>query len=360
MKTKLNQTKSAQSVKSVIDITQTVKNWLDPKNQSLQKAVEKTVSEGLFSAEDIYHHLLVLRGNVERGEIEKWIKRAELTDKKNAKGKKVLCLHAGNLPLVGFQTALGVILSGADYYGKLSRKDPYLLASFLKEIQQANIKQEIHFSTDLDSFKDLKAETVVFAGSENSVPEVKEEIRKRNAAKPNTDFIIRTAKFSIAWLNEWNEEVKEELVEAILRYGGKGCRSVAVVVADFGLNEVKEELQTSIRNFWRENPQHQKPAPELKYQFAYNKGIQRNQLWLEDLLIQETDELPETDFTVNWVKGDEERVRALRMKFGEVVQSVYTIGSGIDGLKTELLSKAQRPPLYWKPDGVDIFRSLLN
>lgn len=347
-------------MKSVITLAQTVKNWLDPQNQDLQKAVEKTVSEGLFSAEDIQHQLTVLRGNTENGDIEEWVRRAGLTDEKNAKGKKVLCLHAGNLPLVGFQTAIGVILSGADYYGKLSRKDPHLLASFLKEIQQANIKQEIHFSTDLDSFKELKADKVVFAGSENSIPEVRAEIRKRNTAKSNADFIIRTAKFSLAWLNEWSEEVKEELVEAILRYGGKGCRSVAVVVAEFGLDEVKEELEASIQNFWKENPQHQRPAPEVKYQFAYNKGIQRNQLWLEDFLIQETDELPETDFTVNWVKGDQERVRALRMKFGQVVQSVYASGSGIDGLNTEPLSRAQRPPLYWKPDGVDVISELIK
>lgn len=342
----------------MITITETVKNWLDPNNQALHEAVEKTVSEGLFSEEDIQHQLKVLRGNVQNGEIQEWVNRIGLTDKMNGKGKKILCLHAGNLPLVGFQTALGVILSGADYYGKLSRKDPYLLASFLKEIQQANIKQEIHFSTDLDSFKDLKAETVVFAGSENSVPDVKEAIRKRNAAKSNATYLIRTAKFSMVYLNDWNEEIKEQLVEAMLRYGGKGCRSAAVVVAEFGLDEVKEELRSSIQNFWKENPQHQKPAPELKYQFAYNEGVQRNQLWLENFLIQETDELPETDFTVNWVKGDQNKVAALRMKFGETVQSVYSSDSENGGSNTEPLSQAQRPPLYWKPDGMDIIESV--
>ncbi|HET8865516.1 MAG TPA: acyl-CoA reductase [Gracilimonas sp.] len=347
-------------MKSAIDITQTVKNWLDPENQTLQKAVEKTISEGLFSSEDIQHQLSVLRGNVENGDVEEWVKRAGLTDEKNAKDKKVLCLHAGNLPLVGFQTAIGVILSGADYYGKLSRKDPHLLGSFLKEIQQANIGQEIQFSTDLDSFENLEADSVVFAGSENSVPDVKAGIQKRSAAKPNATYLIRTAKFSMVFLNKWNEEIKEELVEAMLRYGGKGCRSVAVVVAEFELDEVKEELRTSIQNFWKENPQHQKPAPELKYQFAYNEGIQRNQLWLEHFLIQETEELPETDFTVNWVQGDEEIVRALRMKFGEVVQSVYTAGSEIERLKTDPLSQAQNPPIWWKPDGVDVIRELIR
>ncbi|MAO65955.1 MAG: hypothetical protein CL666_13255 [Balneola sp.] len=347
-----------KSAKSVIKITQTLKNWLEPNNQALQEAIEKTVSEGLFSKQDIQHQLSVLRGNVENGEIQKWANRAGLTDQKNAKGKKVLCLHAGNLPLVGFQTALGVILSGADYYGKLSRKDPYLLGSFLREIEQIGIEQEIQYTTDLHDFQNLNADHIVFAGSEASVPQVEQEVKKLGAAKEKAEYLIRTAKFSIAYLEDWNEEVKNDLVESMLRYGGKGCRSVAVVVATFTLDEVKEELSSAIQKFWKDNPQQQKPAPELKYQFAYNEGIQRNQLWLEDFLIQETDELPETDFTVNCVKGDEAKVRELKAQFGTKVQSVYTTETEISGLETEELAKAQSPPLWWKPDGVDVVEDI--
>ncbi|WP_020401758.1 acyl-CoA reductase [Gracilimonas tropica] len=344
----------------ITKISQTLKNWLNPKNPVLQKAIQQTVEEGLFSMEDVEFQLNVLRENVENGEIQEWIKRAGLNDRQNAKGEKVLCLHAGNLPLVGFQTALGVILSGAGYYGKLSRKDPYLLGSFLKEMQNLKLDQQIKFSTDLNAFQQLNADAVVFAGSETSVPQVKNKISKLKAALKEANYIIRTAKFSIAYLDEWNEQVKCELTEAMLRYGGKGCRSVALVVAKFELDEVKEELLSEMQEFWEKNPQHQKPQPELKYQYAYNKGIQRNQLWLEDFLIQETDEFPETNFTVNWVRGDEEKVRSLRMNFGNVVQSVYTTGAEINGLKTEPLSKAQKPPLWWKPDGVDVVRILLK
>ncbi|HBQ60977.1 MAG TPA: hypothetical protein DD671_15510, partial [Balneolaceae bacterium] len=195
-----------QSAKFVIKITQTLKNWLEPNNQALQEAIEKTVSEGLFSKQDIQHQLSVLRGNVENGEIQEWVNRAGLSDKKNAKGKKVLCLHAGNLPLVGFQTALGVILSGADYYGKLSRKDPYLLGSFLREIEQIGIEQEIQYTTDLHDFQNLNADHIVFAGSEASVPQVEQEVKKLGAAKEKAEYLIRTAKFSIAYLEDWNEE----------------------------------------------------------------------------------------------------------------------------------------------------------
>jgi hypothetical protein len=161
-------------------------------------------------------------------------------------------------------------------------------------------------------------------------------------------------RFCIAYLDEWNEEVKAQLVEAMLRYGGKGCRSVAVIVAEFGFSEIHGELRDAIHEFWDENPQHQKPAHDLKYQYAYNKAVQRNQLWLEDFLIQESEEMPDTDFMVNWVKGGEDKVRELKASFGKKVQSVYITGEVSNGSETEELSKAQRPSLYWKPDGVDL------
>ena len=341
-------------------ITEATRKWLAPENSHLQDAASKTVYEGLFSIQDVHHQLSVLRGNVESGDIQEWVKRAGLSDQQNAKGKKVLCLHAGNLPLVGFQTALGVILSGADYYGKISRKDPYLLSSFLEEIQRSEPEQKISYSRDLNSFEDLKADKVVFAGSEESVSDVKAEIKQLKAAKPEADYIIRTAKFSMAYLSEWNAEIKTELAEAMLRYGGKGCRSVAVVVAPFGLNEVREELKQAINSFWKQNPQHQKPTPDLKYQYAYNEAIQRNQLWLNDFLIQESEEFPDTDFTVNWVQGNNEKVRDLRISFGQMVQTVYTCGEEIQGLDTEPLRSAQSPPLYWKPDGVDVIEAVIE
>ena len=335
-------------------IRKVTENWLDPGNASLQEAVRETVEEGLFSQQDIDFQLSVLRENIANHEIEEWAERSGLSDQKIAGDKKVLCLHAGNLPLVGFQTALGTILSSADYYGKLSRKDPYLLKSFLDEMATYGLDQEIQYSTDLNEFKNLRVDKVVFAGSEESVTEVKEKVLELQAAKEEAKYIIRTAKFSIAYLHDWNAQTKEQLSEAMLRYGGKGCRSVAVVVADFGLDKVNEELEVDSQEFWKPNPQHLKPTPDLKYQYAYNEGVQRNQLWLEDFLIQETEELPETDFTVNWVKGGVEKVRALKASFGKNVQSVYTVGKKIEGLETEELAKAQRPPLYWKPDGVDV------
>jgi hypothetical protein len=346
--------------KHIDRIRKVTEEWLDPENKFLQEAIRKTEDEGHFSQKDIDFQLSVLRENIDNNEIEEWVKRTGLIDAQNASGTKVLCLHAGNLPLAGFQTALGTLLSGADYYGKLSRKDHYLLSSFLEEVKKAGLDQHIQYSTDLNDFEDLTADKVVFAGSEESVPEVKEKILELKAAKDNAEYIIRTAKFSIAYLEHWNEETKQEFIEAMLRYGGKGCRSVAVVVANFGLKKVKEGLEKAIGEFWELNPQHQNPAPDLLYQYACNVAMQRSQLWMEDFLIQESEELPDTDFTLNWVEGGEEKVRQLKTQFGKKVQSVYTAGKKIAGIETEELANAQRPNLWWQPDGVDVVEKLIR
>jgi hypothetical protein len=281
-----------------------------------------------------------------------WAKRAGLGGEKNSVGQKVLCLHAGNLPLVGFQDALGTILSGADYFGKLSRKDPYLLNSLLEKVKEFGVESRLEWSTDLEDFTHLQADKVLFAGSEQSVEPVKAELKRIGAMSEQAELVIRTAKFSIAYITDESPETITDLVEAIFRYGGQGCRSVGVVVSPIPLSGLKCHFQDYIEAFWLKNPQLKKPGSALEYQFAYNKAIERPQAWMNDFLLQESEDSPELDFTLNWVQGDEDKVRELLSKFGGAVQAVYTSGQKIEGIKTEFLSQAQTPPLWWEPDGI--------
>lgn len=338
-------------------ITGIAEEWLQPDNFHLKEAIDRTVNEGLFSFEDIKHQLLVLRDNIRSGQIRRWAEES-LNDEAFPVNKKVLCLHAGNLPLVGFQTALGVLLAGGRYHGKLSKKDPWLLQTFLKAMQEGGYAENIEYSTDLNLFSGLEADTVIFAGSEQSIEPVKQRINELNAAKNIAGYLIRTAKFSVAYIDKWTEETMKDLAEAILRYGGQGCRSVAVVVAPEPLDRIKCGFTDHMELYWMQNPPHAKPSPALEYRFAYNKAVGRSQAWLDHMLIEESDEMPDMDHKVHWIAGDEKKVKALKKKFGDTVQSVYTTGSAIEDLQTDLLSLAQRPPLWWKPDGKDLLSFL--
>lgn len=335
-------------------VSQATKEWLKPDNYALKEAIEKTVNEQLFSLEDIKFQIRALKQKLDTGQVEAWAKRAQLSDSNNASGKKVLCLHAGNLPLVGFQDSLGIILSGADYSGKLSRKDPYLLESYLNHLKKYDLQNSISFSTDLEAYSDVKADKILFAGSEQSVESVKKKLFDLSAIDKNTEFVIRTAKFSMAYLDNEDPETLRDMIEAAFRYGGKGCRSVAMIVSPFSLSQVKCHFTDYVEEFWLNNPQLRKPKDKLAYQFAFNKAIERDQAWLDDFLVQESEEFPDQEFTLNWVQGDHQKLKELNARFGTAVQSVYRTEENIDGIKAEFLSLAQTPDLWWEPDGIPV------
>src|SRR5699024_2497527 len=116
----------------------------------------------------------------------------------------------------------------------------------------------------------------------------------------------------------------------------------------------KEEFAVSAESFWIENPQHLKPAPKLKQQQAYNKAIKRPQLWLDNFLVQEGGLEFDQDFICYWLQGGKGKAADLAETLKEQLQSVYSSHPdveipGLEG-RTEPLSKAQQPPLSWKPD----------
>lgn len=341
-------------------------NWLTDENEYLREAIAKTVDEEYFSFPDVKHALNVLKDNLSKTALQEWIERSGISDNKDARGQNALCLHAGNLPLVGLQDALAVLLSGARYTGKISRKDPYLLPTFLNEVKNTGVWSsiDVQWSHRLDDLEDMQNDVILFAGSEESVPGVMEAIKKYNLEKPHTRYLIRTAHFSMAYLDEQDKKHMEDLVEAIFRYGGKGCRSVAVVVSPYSLNEIKCELTDYVEAFWLDNPQHEKPKPKLKQRFAYNKAIERPQAWLDDFLLQEGGLELDQDFICYWVQGDEKKVSELSDEFGKQLQSIYVTHPDISipgkEVQVEFLSDAQTPPIYWKPDGTDVLAWLIK
>ncbi|MGK7369885.1 MAG: acyl-CoA reductase [Candidatus Halalkalibacterium sp. M3_1C_030] len=341
-------------------------NWLTDENQFLREAIARTVEEDYFAFHDIKYSLNALKDTLNRTAMEEWVKRSELSDERDARDNNVLCLHAGNLPLVGFQDALAVLLSGARYTGKISRKDPYLLPTFLNEVKKTGIWSsiDVQWSHRIDDLEDMQNDAILFAGSEESVPGVMKSIESYNLKKTDARFLIRTAHFSMAYLDTKKEKHMKDLTEAIFRYGGKGCRSVAIVVAPYSLDEIKCEFTDYIESFWLDNPQHEKPEPKLKQRFAYNKAIESPQAWLDVFLLQEEGLEMDQDFICYWIQGDEQKASEIAGQFNEELQSIYVthLEITIPGFedKVEFLSDAQKPPIYWKPDGTDILEWIIN
>lgn len=346
------------NTQNIVDqLTDTINQWLQPDNNILKRAIDRTVSENLFSIEDIKHQIRHLKKSLTNSELLLWAEKSGLIAN-SLSGKQVLCLHAGNLPLIGLQDLLAVILTGAGYAGKISKKDPYLLPSFLECCLQNGLLKDSLWDTDLGSLRGAQADCVLFTGSESTSKKVDESLKKFQLAKPGASKLMRTAHFSIAYITNSRPETMEDLTEAVFRYGGKGCRSVSLVVAPFHLNSQKCEFTDYVESFWLKNPQHQKPSAGLFHRYAANKALGIQQAWLDDFLLEESLEYPDQPFILHWAKGGLEEVHLILDRYSDGLQSVYkNDASSEHSIKTKIefenLSQAQTPPIWWKPDNVD-------
>jgi len=337
-------------------IVRAVNDWLRPDNTELKLAIDETVDNKLFSFEDLKHRIKSLKSTIHKKGLLKWAEQSSLKFQ-SLKNKKVVCLHAGNLPLVGIQDLLAVVMTGGIYLGKLSKNDPYLLPTFLKVLRNHGLLNKSLWTTRLQEFRDIHGESVLFAGSVESVDPVMNKLLKLNIIDKNTPALMRTSHFSIAFIEDNQPKTMKDLTEAAFRYGGTGCRSVAIVVAPFHLNSQKCTFTDYVESFWLKNPQHEKPTEKLHHRFAYNKAVEIPQAWLNDFLIEENISDPVDKFILYWVKGSEENLPEIVNEYKDGLQSVYVQpGSDIniiEGVETELLSTAQHPPIYWKPDNID-------
>lgn len=349
----------------IIKLQEAIDEWLSPDNTDLKNAIDKSVDEGLFSFEDIKYQIQTLKKTLKKSEFEMWAELAGIEGRVVDQSKNVLCLHAGNLPLVGVQDILAVVLSGNQYAGKLSRKDPYLPVTLLQKLRKHDLLDG-RWSVDLDEIAAQieHADILMFSGSTDSVDPVIDKLESLGLADATTPRLIRTAHYSIALIEDDTPDTFHKLAEAVLRYGGSGCRSVAMVIAPFELNSKKCEFTDYVESFWLKNPQHEKPAPSLYHRFAYNKAIVIEQSWLDDFMIEQTDLEPVEPFILHWVKGDTETLKELARKHRDGLQTIYVTNPDQelpdDLPKPEMLSDAQQPPIWWRPDGVDPLKWLIE
>jgi len=339
-----------------------IDKWLSPTNDHLREAIDRTVNEGFFSFPDVKYQIQSLKKMVKHGEWIRWAEQAGLSEVIQ-KPNDILCLHAGNLPLVGVQDVFAVALSGHRYLGKVSRKDPYLLPTLLSVLEQEGLITG-HWSDEITDLKGHKADALLFSGSTTSVDDLLETLSGLDLAGPETPRLMRTAHFSIAYIGDSEKETMHQLADAVLRYSGKGCRSVAMVVAPYSLNSSKCGFTDYVESFWLKNPQHEKPPASLYYRYAYNKAAGIDQAWLDDFLIEETDLEPSEPFILQWVKGDRKLAGELAQRYQSRLQSLYISNPSIEiknaPIETELLIDAQNPPIWWKPDGKDPLKWLIQ
>lgn len=350
--------------KRVEVLEEAIKLWLQ--SHALSEAVEKTVESKLFYIADVYYAIEHLKKSLESGDLKKWVQTQQVFNLQDG-NQTILCLHAGNLPLVGFQDMLAVLLSGANYAGKISKKDPFLIPSFLNLLKQLhpNFIEKISFSVDLNDFSGLDADFWMFAGSEESLIQIRSSLEALQIVKPDSDSLLRVAHFSIAVLNRTvSRSNLVDFVESILRYNGKGCRSVAIVFTDIKLSDISGDLSRIGREWLVNNGREHNPEAILKWRYAYNAAVNIDQVWVGNALIQVGHPVVGHNQHVYWQPL--ESFRDLLNQYGTGIQQIYLTQKDdfndyeLFSEKLDYLGNSQTPQLYWKPDGIDPLEWILT
>lgn len=336
-----------------------VQSWLDDDSGALEKAVESTIAEGLFFREDVMRALEHTRTSVTAESLQKWVK--ESVDQNSDSSNKiiVLCLHAGNLPLVGLQDVLAVLLSGHEYAGKISRKDPYLMKSLLELLEKDGSFSKMRFSTELQDFQNLGAGAVLFSGSEESVQEVKAVLYDHRIVAQGSKELIRTAHSSVAWIGEEAEidTITRALLEAIFAYEGKGCRSLTTIFTDGDARLLLDAIASEAgASSYIQNCISQKAlSPGLHYKRSFYSAVDQPYLRLGDKLIVIGEPDPHTEGLITITQSEIKDCISFIKKQNAKIQSLYTIAEtpGLGEIPFESLHHAQSPPVNWKPDGTD-------
>ncbi|TNE72828.1 hypothetical protein EP331_06065 [bacterium] len=340
----------------ISQILQAKQQWLFEQKELLDTQIQQTIEAG-FNKSDVFHALRWINDRVTEEALINWSSK---TEKQTGAQTKVLFFHAGNLPLVGFQDVIAALLANVRYYGKLSRKDPFLLSGFLNVLKQiqGNTSQ-LTYSTEIHDFDSILADKLVFSGSEEGSKAVLELAKSRKMIRDDAQLIMRTAHFSIARLRKNREESLNDVVESVLRYDGEGCRSVKMIIAPYGLLSNDCALVDQV-DLWqmKNNQTHQQLSDAAKYYKAYYQSIDKPvTVWMNKIIVEHMPTRFEKD-VIYWQKGDDSDINQIRAKYGNRIQCIYSDAPEFP--YEEDLFYAQNPQLDWKPDGTDILEWLIS
>ena len=149
-------------------LVQTARTWKSPTYEQLRSdVVKKTLTvSNTFTEEAIEFAIDQQMDGITEAALSAWIGQRKIKRRCS-----VGVINAGNVPLVGLQDLLAVLVCGHSYVGVLSKKSPYLLPAFVNTLldQGAGIDAEF---VDRDEMWG-KAEAVIATGSDEAIAQIK-------------------------------------------------------------------------------------------------------------------------------------------------------------------------------------------
>jgi hypothetical protein len=185
-----------------------------------EAATKSEESNPWFTSHFIRESINSMASTLQKDHLEAWT--GQYPDlNKDIKSQTIGVVNAGNIPFVGFNDFLSVLMSGHIYYGKLSSKDEHLPQAIGKVLSgiEPKFKSRIFFEK-----KQLKHfDAIIATGSDNTA-------RYFHYYFGKYPHIIRNNRNGVAVLtgNETTNELSR-LADDIFLYFGLGCRNVSKV-----------------------------------------------------------------------------------------------------------------------------------
>lgn len=301
-----------------------------------------------FVRENVLFMLGEIGKSLDKESIEKWLLqyRPALETKKTP--KTVAVVMAGNIPIVGFNDFLSVLISGNTVLAKLSSDDNKLLpaiADLLIAIEP-RFKKQIQFTDQ--PLKDFDA--VIATGSDNSARYFEYYFGKY-------PHIIRKNRNGLALLRGDESAADfEKLAEDIFLYYGLGCRNVSKIFVpehyDFqGLLSVLAEKKSVLEN--------------TKYfnNYEYNKAIFLvngvKHFDTGNLLLTENEQFSSSVSVIYYsFYNNIETLKDYLESEKEKIQCI--VGLKNEYIQTIPFGTSQKPKLWDYADGVDVMNFLLQ
>jgi hypothetical protein len=280
--------------------------------------------------------------------INKWIEPYKEKIKTN-KAKNIGVIMAGNIPLVGFQDFIAVLISGNNFIGKTSSKDSILPKKIADVLTKINPK----FSNQI-KFQDNKLskfDAIIATGSNNTARYFEYYFSKY----PN---IIRKSRNSLAILDgtETTEEL-EQLADDILLYFGLGCRNISKIFVPENYN---------FDNLFKAIYKYKNLINEHKYanNYDYNRAIYllNNEKFLENnfFIIKQDTALASPIAVLHYETYNKiDEVKSYIKNNNSSIQCIAT-NMNIKDLKTIKLGQTQLPELDDYEDNINTLNFLLS
>ena len=290
--------------------------------------------------------------------LERWMPAAPAEEPRG-----VGVLNAANVPFVEMQDFLAVLLAGHAYIGSVSSRSPALMPAFARELMELVPDAPIEFVAAAELF--ARCDAVIASGSDATAEWVSGQCDAHGISPKNR--LIRGHRYSVAVIegHESAEEL-ERLAEDALLHEGFGCRNVAVIWAPAG--QSPDDILDAFARFRGVFPAHPATPGRLRMQQAFLEAMNRPHGYGEGLefLLSKGDpvamipghirlaEYESLSEVVSWLKDHRSglQLAAARQGLHDELEEA--------GVPLAALGEAQRPPLDWCPDGVDVMAFLAD